>query len=179
MKTGPHRSDRARQRVGGFGVTHFLEVAEHDSLAITNREIENRPADALDALGSSQIAEWIRLLRSLVEPVSLRERLKRAVAFQTLSRAVPCDPAKPRDYAGSTSLIPGGIPHYDHENILRDVVSRARGSRHVQCEPVDLTLPAAKEERERLRIASSRPREQILVDVPLGIRCPVRFAPCL
>jgi hypothetical protein len=176
MKARPHRSDRTRERVGGFGVAHFLEVAQHDDLAIANRKGENRPADTLNPLGPSQIAERVRLPCGLLEHSVFGERLERAIPIQTLARAVPRDPAQPRGHTRSTVLILRGVLHHDHEDILGNVVGSAWRAGHVQGKPVDLALPAAEEERERLRITLGRPREQTFVCVSLVGRKPTLVA---
>ena len=96
MEARSNRSDGARQNVGGLRVAHLLKIAQHDDLAISDREAENGLSHPLDPFSPRQVAKRVRL-QSRVAPrvVFLVERLKGTVAIETLPGAISRNATEP------------------------------------------------------------------------------------
>ena len=177
METRSNRSDGARQNIGGLRVAHLLKIAEHDDLAISDREAQDGLSHPLYPFSPCQVAKGVRLQSSVTtRVVFLVQRLKGTVAIETLPGAISRDATQPCSHPRTTGLVTPSLPHDNHEHILRDIVGGARRSRHVQREPVDLPVPASKQKPEGLSIAFCGPREQILVGVPIGFRILILIA---
>jgi hypothetical protein len=154
METGSHGSNGALQRRGRIRVTQFMEIAQHDGLAVPRRQRENSAAQRRDVPSAGEIGERVDVHA---------QRGRARVDFVVERTCEPRGPRAPREIAsdaeqpqlriGPARTVPSGALYYRDERFVDDVFGERGRSTHVEGESADVGPVAPVEFAECVAIA--------------------------
>lgn len=165
MQSRPNCPDSRYQRLCGFFIAQFLEVAQHDRFAVRLWQGEDGPTHGFDALGLSHVVQRGQLIGRV-------DFVKRRFASKVGSAASQEIASRPIKIGGQPSACwveAGRVADQGGEHLLHDFVGEGRVAAHAEREAVYRRRAAAEEPAEGVGVAFGGSAMKLLVAHLFGI----------
>ena len=164
METGSHGSNGALQRRGRIRVTQFMEIAQHDGLAVPRRQRENSAAQRRDVALAGEIGERVdfHAQRGCARVGFVVERTGEPRGPRATSE-IASDAEQPELRVGLARTVPACAVYYCDECFVDDVFGERGRPAHVDGESADGGPVAAVELGEGVAIARCDTRDERVV----------------